>query len=129
VGDRIQAGALGGRVPVFRDIGRVLDLGQTDRGRIIDELELFDEHVEGALPVPVGVHGAFGVVRVPTLALGEREHLIARDEQELGLRVDESADQPGAGDPVDVGVLSGDPLHGCSSFREAATARRPSGFR
>ena len=110
------------------------DLSQTYEGRIIGELELFDEHVEGAFPVPVGVLGASGVVRVSALAFGDREHIVARHEQELRVGIDEPSDQPGAGDPVDVGVLSGDPLHGCSSFRESATresatAVKPSGFR
>ena len=38
-------------------------------------------------------------------------HLFARDEKKIRLRVDELADEPGAGDPVDLDPLAGDPFH------------------
>jgi hypothetical protein len=37
--------------------------------------------------------------------------LIRRDEEELGLGVDELANQPRAGDAVYLDVLAGDPFH------------------
>src|SRR5690606_41588570 len=41
--------------------------------------------------------------------LAHGDDLRRRDEKELGRRVDEAADQPGAGDAVDLGPLAGDP--------------------
>ena len=42
-------------------------------------------------------------------ALGDRDHLGRRDEQEHGVRIDEAADQPGAGDAVDLRPRPGHP--------------------
>src|SRR6266508_3479203 len=46
---------------------------------------------------------------------GDGEDLVGGDVADLGLGVDEPADQPGAGDPVGLGTLAGDPLHGLPS--------------
>src|SRR5438105_497046 len=45
------------------------------------------------------------------LARGDREHLVCRNVEELGLWVDEVLDQPGAGDPVGLRSLACHPLH------------------
>ena len=50
----------------------VHDLRETYEGRVGGEPELLDKHVEGAHPVPVGVLGAFSVVGMPALPLGDR---------------------------------------------------------
>src|SRR5881227_2267206 len=49
--------------------------------------------------VAVRVLGVGGVVGVRALALGDLEHLLSGDVEELGVLVDEVLDQPGAGDP------------------------------
>src|SRR5215203_2539739 len=103
------------------------DLGQTHEAAIIAELELLDQHVERALAVPMGVFGTLRVIRVPALALDCRQHVVTWDEQELSVGVDEPLNQPWAGDPINVGVLSRDPLHS-SSFEALKTAARPSRF-
>ena len=40
---------------------------------------------------------------------GNGEDALGRGEEEFGLRIDEGADQPGTGDPIDFGALAGDP--------------------
>src|SRR5712691_422286 len=45
------------------------------------------------------------------LSLGDGHHLGRGHIQELGVRVDEPLDQPGAGDSVDARVFTGYPLH------------------
>ena len=62
----------------------------------------------------MGVARALGVVGVRALAVGHRQHVTCWDVEELGVGIDEVLDQPGAGDPVGLGVLACDPLHGCS---------------
>src|SRR5215212_2640157 len=103
------------------------DLGQSHEAAIIGELELLDQHVERALPVPMGVFGTLCVVRMSAFALGCRQHLVAWHEYELGVGIDEPLDQPWARDPINVGVLSCDPLHS-PSFEASETAARPSRF-
>src|SRR5260370_8242234 len=45
------------------------------------------------------------------LSLGDGHHFGRGHVQELGVRIDEALDQPGAGDSVDAGVFAGHPLH------------------
>jgi hypothetical protein len=45
---------------------------------------------------------------------GNFHHVATRHIQELRRFVDEARDQPGTGDAVDLGALTGDPLHGIS---------------
>jgi hypothetical protein len=56
----------------------VHDLGEAHEAGVIGELELLDEHVEGAFPVPVGVLSTLRIVRVAALALGGHQHPISR---------------------------------------------------
>src|SRR5207248_9378124 len=62
----------------------------------------------------MGVLGSGCIVGMGILVLRRRENLIFRKEDELGVRIDESLDQPWARDPVDVGVLPRDPPHDSS---------------
>ena len=55
--------------------------------------------------------GSLHVIGNGTLTLHYTGDLISRDKEELRILINESPDQPGAGNPVDVGVLSRDPLH------------------
>jgi hypothetical protein len=52
------------------------------------------------------------VIRNRSVLFGFGEHLVCRDIDELGLRVDEASDQPGASDPIYFGSLACDPFHG-----------------
>ena len=58
-----------------------------------------------------------GVIGVRALLFRDLQHLVARNEDELCLVIDEALDQPWTGDAVDVRVLSRDPLHS-RSLRE-----------
>ena len=52
---------------------------------------------------------AFDVERGRPEALRDGRNFGWGDEQEHGPRIDEAADQPGTGDPVDLGARSGHP--------------------
>ena len=56
------------------------------------------------------------VVRCRSLSLSHGHDLIGGNEQELGLWVDELADEPRTGDAVHLDVLTGDPFHGSTPF-------------
>src|SRR5216684_2152038 len=64
------------------------------------------------------------VVRGGPLPLGHCRNLLCRDEEEFRLLVNEAPDEPGTGNPVDVGILSRDPLHSCTSFLITAGKRK-----
>ncbi len=64
------------------------------------------------------VLGPGGVIGVRVLTLCDLEHLVGRHVEELGLRVDEVLDQPGAGDPVGLRSFSCYPLHVWTPFRQ-----------
>src|SRR5262249_22208576 len=49
-----------------------------------------------------------------TFPLRHFQHLVLRHEEKVSLRVDEFADEPGAGYPVHFDSFAGNPLHGCS---------------
>ena len=54
---------------------------------------------------------AFDIVGDAAQFLGDLDHVSGLDEMKLGVAIDEAADQPGTGDPVCLGVLTGDPFH------------------
>src|SRR5439155_13054170 len=103
-------------------------LPQPHDSGIDGQLEFLDQNIEGALAVPVRVLSAGRVVGVRAFTLRHYQYLLASNEEELGMGVDEPLDEPGTGDPVDVGVLSRDPLHG-SYFGDSTTVARPSRLR
>jgi hypothetical protein len=45
-------------------------------------------------------------------AFRDRQHLCGRHIMNLGVPVDEATDEPRAGESIDLGALTGDPLHG-----------------
>jgi hypothetical protein len=108
---------------VFGDIGGVDDPSQPDQRTISPQFELFDEDFEGAFAVPVGEVGA-GSVEGPPAQFGCRgEYLAFLDVDDFGGGVDESADQPGTGDPVGLGTGAGDPFHMVSFLVGRGTVR------
>ncbi len=54
--------------------------------------------------------------------------LALRHEQELSLVVDESSDEPGTRDAVDVNVRTGEPLHDVTSHKECPNLSRPEAY-
>src|SRR6266516_1311547 len=114
-GDREQAARLRGCVAVGGDIGAVHDPRQKLQRRLV-ELVLLEQHLERAETVAVRVFSIGGVVGVRALALGNLEHLVGGDVEELRLGIDEVLDQPGAGDAVGLRSFACDPLHARSPF-------------
>ena len=117
-GERQQRGGEGVGVELAVDVGGVDDAGQADEGRVAVEVVVVDEDLERALVVPVVVGGAGGVEAVGAFASCDGEDLVGGDVEDLGVGVDEPADQPRAGDPVGLGAGAGDPLHGWPPGRE-----------
>jgi hypothetical protein len=66
-----------------------------------------------ALFVLVRVGGARSVEAPGSLSPLDLRHLVGLDEQDLGFRIDETADQPRRRGPIDVNSPACDPLH-CS---------------
>ena len=82
-------------VEVFIDVGRVHDRSQPSQRRFVVEVVLREEDLEGALAVAMVVGGAGSIEAVRASVRGDAEDLIPRYVQDLGIGVDEVADQPG----------------------------------
>src|SRR5260370_40163322 len=91
------------------------DLGQQVERWVLD-LVLDDDRLEAASAVHVAQLDVGHVVGVSSLAVCHGPDLVRRDEEKLSLGVDEPADQPRAGDSVDVRVLPRYPLHRTTSW-------------
>src|SRR4029077_5407099 len=109
------------RVAILRHIGAVHDARHESYRRVVDAV-LGDERFERAVAVPVRISRAGRIEADRTLALGVRQDLIARHVDDLGAWVDELPDEPGAGDPIGLRVLAGDPLHGALHSRPQSAA-------
>ena len=96
------------------------------------DLVLLDHGIKGALGAVVAELDIRHIEGDAALAFGNSQDLVGFDEDELGGGVDETADQPGAGDPVDLDSCSGDVLHGvlilcCLAARTQRAAASASG--
>src|SRR5262249_10527482 len=94
------------------DVGGVDDAGQPGQGGVIVEVVLVDEDFEGALVASVGVGGVLGVEGVAVLFGGDGQDLVGRHVEDVGVGVDEPADEPWAGDAVGLRAGTGHPFHG-----------------
>src|SRR5437870_4580376 len=92
------------------------------RDRWVVDRVLLDQRLKRAVAVAVGVLGPGRIEADRAVALGVGEDIVPGHVHDLGLGVDELADQPRAGDPVGFGVFAGDPLHHRSSFLLARIA-------
>ena len=88
----------------------------------VREPELLDHDVEGAGLAAVAPEHVLDVERRRAEPLRDGRDLGRRHEQEHGCRIDEAADQPGAGDAVDLGPRARHPDRAA-----AAVARRQLG--
>src|SRR5580698_8612326 len=104
-GQQPRAGRVGPEFGV--DVGRVDDAGQPGQGGVVAELVVVDKHLEGASSIAVVVSGAGGVEAVGALGVGHSQDIGGGDVEDLGVGVDETPDQPGAGDPVGLGAGAG----------------------
>src|SRR4051794_14439813 len=120
------------RVELAVDVGGVDDACESYQRGIACELVVVDEDLERAATIAVVVFRAGRVERVRVLFLRYREHLIRGNVENLGVGVDEAADEPGAGDAVGLRSSASDPFHERFSYsaRGLGSERvRPGRFR
>ena len=107
----VEAGCFGGVVAFVVEVGFVDDLGDAPEDGVV-EVVVAQDGFEAAVALVVA---EFDAAHVERGGVGRRLGRVG-DEDELGVRVDVAADEPGAGGAVDVDAGAGDPLHeGCSS--------------
>ncbi len=127
--DRFETRSQGVGVPVIAHIGRVHDPSQPNERRVLPEIELVDQHLEAAFRTSMRVLGSGGVEGTGILIRSRPEYLFGRYVHDLGLGVDELADQPRACDPVGLRAFPRDPLHARGTLwrmkEEEATGAEP----
>src|SRR5258708_37204618 len=110
--DRIEASRLRRQLQP-RSVGTADDGGQCHKRRIIEAV-FFEEGVEAALLTKMAQLDTGNVIGDRAYLRGGCQYLRARHEKELGVLVDEPGNEPGAGNPVDLRALAGDPIHSSS---------------
>src|SRR5262249_13093527 len=132
IGDGLQSRALRLLIQRVVRIGAVDNFRKQCERRIVLEFVFLENCLKRASLPFVAELDALHVKGDGAHPLGLGEDVGRRNEEELGLRVYEFLDQPGAGDSVDVYPLSCNPFHGFSSsfsysvHRPLSTARAPS---
>src|SRR5439155_24451849 len=91
---------------------------------IIGEAEVVDEHFEGAFAGAVVELGSGRIEGTRAVAGSDVEHIWRGDVEDLGVRIDEATDEPGAGDAVGLRASASNPFHGRVSFGGAAGSWR-----
>src|SRR2546426_1366580 len=109
-GNCAQTGGLGRDLHVVGHVGTVDDTGHL-RERRVAQLVFADDRFEAASSIDMAELDVWHVIGNRLLALGGRHDVGSLHEQELGLRVDKSLDQPGTGDPIDVRIRASDVFH------------------
>lgn len=103
----VEAGGFGGVEAFVVQVGFVDDFGDALQGEVVGELIAAQDGLKGAVALVVSQFHAAHVERC-----GVAGDLVGiGDEDEGGVRVDEAADQPGAGGAVDVDAGAGGPPH------------------
>ena len=116
-----RPGASGARSSRAVSAPRTIVASRSERlGR---EPELLDHHVEGAALAAMAPEHALDVERRGAEALGHRLDFRGATNRNTALGIDEAADQPGAGDAVDLGPRARDP-DGAARRRRARAACR-----
>jgi hypothetical protein len=110
-GDRFDSARDRVGINVLGYVGGMDDPGHPQQPGIL-EVIFQDDRLERAAPVFVTQLDAWSVKRDGAGFPGDPVDLDLRDEQELGVAVDEAGDQPRAGDAVHVDMGAGDPFHG-----------------
>src|SRR5207244_1359089 len=113
----IEPGCLGGVVALITEVGLVNDLGQLPEHGV-SQLIAAQEGLEAAIAAVVG---KIDTTHVERRRVGGDLFRIV-DEDELRLRIDEAADQPGAGSAVDVAATACRPLHPTGSSTRTASS-------
>jgi hypothetical protein len=73
----------------------VHDPCEANERRIVSQREVFDQHLEAASPVTMRELGAGASNDRAASRLATSEDIVGWDVEDLGVRVDEAADQPG----------------------------------
>src|SRR5258706_11563752 len=94
--DRLEPPALGRTIGVGHDVGAVDHLAEQRQGGIPVESIGLQDALEGAAPIHVAERRALDVERRRAFPSRRVLDPLWSDEQELGLRVDEAANQPRA---------------------------------
>src|SRR5262245_28296182 len=125
---RVEPGRLGRELTGLR-VRAPDDKRQRLQGPVL-ELVLVEERVERAPFVVMAELDAGDVVGGRRFTFGDLAHLVRGYKQKGRLFVDEPADQPGPGNPMDPSRLSSNPFHGVSlRYVVSASLRcRPSGL-
>lgn len=95
------------------------NLCQASERGVVAESEVVDENLEGALAGAMGELGVGSIEGPCTLGFRRVHDLVSRHVEKLCVRVDETANEPRAGDPIGLGSGPRHPLHR-DSFREGA---------
>src|SRR5262249_27062955 len=111
LGDSLKPGALGLLPEGIVSVGAIDDLAQQHECRVVCEVVLLEDRFEGALLPVVPQFDALHIVGRRPLPRGDLQHLVCRDIQELGLRINEFFNQPGTRYAIYLHTLTGDPLH------------------
>src|SRR3989449_9141121 len=109
--DREQPGGLRREIETVR-ICAAHDDRELPQCRIFLQAEEFQEGIEAAFLAGVGELDVGDIIRLCILFRCNSSYVGRGYVQELGVRVDEAADQPRAGDAVDLRTLSSDPARG-----------------
>jgi len=101
-----------GEVSMSESTSAAWTIRKFDKSRGVPEAVLVQDALERTAPVYMAQFGAGNVVRDGSLSPRDGHDLIRRDEEELRIRVNKPPDEPGACNPVDLGVFPCDPFHG-----------------
>jgi hypothetical protein len=97
------------------DIGSVDDLSKPEQCRV-GQAVLFDNGLEGTFAILVPKLNTWGIKRDRTGLVSHLIHPALGDEDEFGIRIDETPDQPRARNPVNMDVRTSYPFHNESPF-------------
>src|SRR5690349_5676153 len=92
-------------------IGAVDDLAQQRQRRIFHQIVLAQNRLKGAFLAVVPQFNTLDIEWRRAFALGHRHYLVGGDKQELRLGINKFPDEPGASHPVNLHLLTGNPLH------------------
>src|SRR5215213_2488420 len=106
-----QPRRLGRGVFILSDIGAVHDLGEARERRVFAKAIFFDEHLEGALTIPVRISRFGRIEGVCSLPFGDLQYRLWGYVEYLAFRIYKVPYQPGTGYAVRLRTRPGHPLH------------------
>src|SRR6184192_560143 len=79
------------------------------KGQIVDVIKIHDR-IERAAVTDVAELNVFDVIGCSANLCSDFGHIVRRDVDEFGVRIDEAADEPRTGNAIDLGMLARHPL-------------------